>query len=119
MIYYEKLSERIENEFLVDRYGKIHKVTAYLSEHEKYEDEPHKICSFHARIAQCLFPNSINASETIRKLGWIIIGQLGNKLPYCEKYPTQSQLNTMFDLGYKLIHSDSYKLFEFKKIYNE
>lgn len=116
MIYYEKLSERIENEFLVDRCGKIHRVTPYLSEHEKDEDKPHEVCSFHARIAQCLFPDSINASETIRKLGWIIIGQLGNKLPHCEKHPTQSQLNTMFDLGYKLMDSDSSELFIFFKI---
>lgn len=55
-------------------------------------------------IAEQQFSDCVGSPEDyVRKLGWISV-QLDNeyRAPHCYKEPTQSQINTLFDLGYVL-----------------
>lgn len=58
----------------------------------------------HGAIAEQQFSNCIGYPEDyVRKLGWVSV-RLDNEYRaiHCYKEPTQSQINTMFDLGYVL-----------------
>lgn len=92
---------RIDNEFWVAPDGRV--VRLRVSDDPDW-DIISSIVSMHGAIAEQQFSNCIGYPEDyVRKLGWISV-QLDNeyRAPHCYKESTQSQINTMFDLGYVL-----------------
>lgn len=75
-----------ENEYFIDRYGKIHKYGGDLN---------NEIISFHYEIAHYLYPDIKYPTDYLKKLGWIIIGSSGYSCPICDLEPSQSQINTL------------------------
>lgn len=104
--------KRRDTEFLLDRYGKVH----------KYEGDLNKtIISFHYEIAKNLYPDVPRADDYLRKLGWILVGSVVYNCPICDRCPTQSQLNTLYRLGLlsKLIVSDGQYYLNYLREYNK
>ncbi len=88
----EFVDKRIENEYWIDRYGKIHKA--------KQEWVNFNTCSMHSEIAYKIVPASIEHKERyLRQLGWVVVGSVVYKQPTCDKKPTQSQINILDKLG--------------------
>jgi hypothetical protein len=82
--------ERLEKEFWIDRFGKVYKFKGELKDH---------ITSFHAEIAYDLFPGLRDSKTYLMDLGWVMVGSVVYNCPIIHKKPTQSQINTLFDLG--------------------
>lgn len=99
--------ERIDQEYWIDRQGKIHKYTGDLNA---------DIISMHSEIAHRFYPESNRPKDILMNLGWVMIGSVVYTIPIIHKKPTQSQLNTLNDLGlYKrlhFLHNGSYINFE-------
>lgn len=87
----EMNSERVDNEFWIDRSGKVHKYKGDLSE---------TIISFHHEIAQVLFPQSTRPTDALFNLGWCAVGSVVYNIPIMHKEPSQAQLNTLDELGW-------------------
>ena len=77
---------------LLDRRGKLHYYKG---------DDPEPI-SKHHEIAQLILPDSKKPLDVLMNQGWIILGSIF-KSPYSAKEPTQSQVNTLFDLNIKYV----------------
>jgi hypothetical protein len=83
------MNNRIDNEYLIDRRGRI----------IKYTGDANSTWSIHEAIALQLFPHLKDAYSHVAKLGWIIIGSDIYQGPVAYNEPSQSQINTLFDLG--------------------
>ena len=80
----------VDKQFWIDPYGKVHKYTGDLSV---------DIISFHYEIAHNLFPDISNPCRYLENLGWILIGSTVYHSPIINKRPTQSQINSLDQLG--------------------
>ena len=88
--------KRQKNEFFINRYGKVIKYNGDLTG---------EICSFHSEIASQVFPNTDYASDTLMKLGWVMVGSSAYSTPIINKKPTQAQINKLDKLGlYDILH---------------
>lgn len=102
---------RIENQYWIDRRGKIHK----LSSNTDLTD----ITSVHYEIARRIYPQVKYPEDVLSQLGWILVGSTIYHVAYIsEKHPTQAQINTCdrleLDLHIKtkrriIPYSDEYK----------
>ena len=91
--------ERIENEYWIDTYGKIRKWKGTLSDAANYY-------SLHYAIAKKLYPKIENPDDYLHSMNWIAIGAAAYGVRI-KGEPTQAQINTLCDLGYRGIR-DSY-----------
>ena len=94
------LKERRDTEYYIDTEGNVHKWKRTLNELSYYT-------STHYAIAKTFYPESDYPEDILYNLNWIAIGSaasIGNRI---KSEPTQAQINTLFDLGYKRI-KDSY-----------
>lgn len=110
--------KRLDEQFYIDKQGEIIKykinniddIVGYYSVHEALAKQ----------ILETLYYTNDykpfkSAKDCVMALGFIIIGAAcGNRSPFSIKEPTQSQLNTMFDLGYSLTE----KTFSYVDEYN-
>ena len=80
----------VDKQFWIDPYGKTHKYVGDLSI---------DIISFHYEIAHNLFPDISNPCRYLENLGWILIGSTVYHSPIINKRPTQSQINSLDQLG--------------------
>jgi len=87
--------ERILTEYWICRRGRI--VRYKLKQNDDIED----IVSFHNAIARQHFPNSKNPEKSAEVAGWVKVVNRLFKHPSIERVPTQSQLNTLFGLGWR------------------
>lgn len=81
---------------LLDRRGKLH----------FYKGKDPFPISKHNEIAQTILPKANKPLDILMNQGWVIIGS-HFKAPYSAKEPTQSQINTLFDINIKYV-SDFY-----------
>jgi hypothetical protein len=90
--------ERIEKEFWIDAEGQIHRWKGDI-------EETSDLLSLHHAIAATI-NHSKYPEDVLYDMGWIAIGSAayGNRI---KGEPSQAQINTMFDLGYRRIR-DSY-----------
>ena len=98
------LENRINNQYFIDPYGEVIK---YKPTEEKIENKD--ICSIHCNLAkQILIEMSGNSNYSpfssekslLLRMGYVIVGSLGNELPFCTREPTQAQIDKLFELGY-------------------
>lgn len=116
-IDYKTMAERVDAEFWIAPNGKTHK-------YKPTEDEtdPFSVNSLHESIARSLFPSIPRPGDYMGKIGWIAFGVLGDLAPTCYKEPTQSQINTLFDLGYThtkaqgFVHGSWQDVYVFRKV---
>jgi len=81
---------RALKEFFIDPEGTIHQYEGDLSG---------DIISMHSRIAEQLFPDSIDPETDMMNDGWILVGSSVYNCPIIHKKPTKAQLKTLNDLG--------------------
>jgi hypothetical protein len=87
----EYLRERIEKEYWIDCFGKIHKYEGELNEN---------LFSLHNEIAEKFYPKSTDPMDILLRLGWIRIGSVADSSKVkISKLPTQAQINTLDKLG--------------------
>lgn len=122
---YRTLMERIDLEFYVDTYGNIIKYQPYFEPVEvvlsdgnsftKYDenDNPFKHPSLHSEILcqyigdEKFYVEKVDNTDVLEiDMGWIAVGKCCYVNPISYKKPTQSQINTMLDLGYAKIKED-------------
>lgn len=77
---------RIDKQYYIDRYGKVHKYKGDLSD---------EIVSIHYRIAKSIYPDSDNPDDVLLGLGWIMVGSSCYHQPIIHRRATQSQINTL------------------------
>lgn len=83
-------SERVDTQFWIDTFGKVHKYTG---------DMTVEIASMHGEIARRLYPDSIRPTDILKTLGWIIIGSTAYGGAVIEKRPTTKQIRTLHRLN--------------------
>lgn len=76
-------NDRINKEFLIDRYGKCIKLKGSAV----------GIYSIHEEIAKQQFPSIPDAYYHVVKLGWVIVGSDIFGVPTCFSQPSQAQVN--------------------------
>lgn len=104
---YKIEKERVEKEYFIDPNGKIHKWKGSLK-------ELHEWCSTHALIAHTITGiESGAAKDYLVKLNWLMVGSACGNFLQIENEPTQAQINTLFDLGYHHICTNSGERFSF------
>lgn len=82
--------KRVEREFWIDTYGKIHRFKGDLDS---------EYVSFHYEIVEEIFPEKSNPEKHVEDLGWIKIGSRVYGGAVMEKEPNQDQINKLMDLG--------------------
>lgn len=101
----EIYEEMIQKQFFIDPNGKIKKWRWGLEAATEW-------VSLHAGIAERLCPDNIeHPTDYLHNLGWIAIGSsaYGNRV---KNEPTQAQINTLYDLGYRRIRDDNGVLYK-------
>ena len=79
--------ERVKTQFFIDTYGKIHRY--------KGEVSGEQVISYHYQIAKTLYPELNHPDDFLKSLGWVLVGSTVYKDPFCDKIPTQAQINTL------------------------
>lgn len=112
---YETLTERINAEFFVDRRGRCVKYQPHYEYDEAgtvlwldREDKPYYLTSLHAEIGRQVLGDELHGSYTLQNEGWVVVGECGYSFPFCKRKPTQSQIDTMFDLGYPICREEAW-----------
>lgn len=82
--------ERVENEYWIDRLGKIHKFEGDLGL---------EYSSFHSEIASMLYPDSNRPTDILMDLGWIMVGSTVYVNPIIHGIPNQAQINKLDKIG--------------------
>lgn len=83
-------TKRLEEQYWIDRRGKVYKYDGDLSE---------EIVSFHSEIAAQIYPDAERPDDILLKLGWVKVGATGYERPIIDKKPTQAQLDRLERLG--------------------
>jgi len=86
----EENTKRRENEFFIDRRGKIHRYKGELNE---------EILSMHTEIARGLLPGNKRPQDVLMDLGWVMIGSVVYSHPIVHQPLSQSQINKLEELG--------------------
>jgi len=105
--------ERMAHDCWINRYGKvIHYKPTERDKNDDGEIDVDWIVSFHTAIARQCFPNVYhgNAEKTCEDLGWIKVVCPLSKVPISSKYPTQSQINALYDMGYNYMSANGKKV---------
>lgn len=101
---FELVKERIQKEYWINIDGKIIRYKGSLRNADNYP-------SLHYEIAEQLYPNIEDPDDYLYNLGWISMGSAcGRKI---SKEPSQAQINTLFDLGFRRLREDNGTLYEF------
>ena len=88
-----QFEQRVADEYYIKSNGNIVKFSYDLM---AMDDEP---ISIHLEIAEQCFPDIYEADDYVQKtLGWIVIGSSCYHHPICYKYPTQKQIDKLFDM---------------------
>ena len=101
--------ELINTQYFIDPDGIVHKY--------KGNRDATEIISLHHEIADMLFGHlKINDCVTyMMDLGWILVGSSCYSCPIIHKYPSQAQINTLYDLNLyhrlTFLHNDHYPNF--------
>lgn len=98
---HETLSERIDGEFFIDTSGKIIKLKLSPEDIDSLDN----MASLHSTLARKILNDDwsiIDPQKILNDKGYIIFGRVwGTYPPHSYKLPTQSQIDILFDLGYK------------------
>ena len=78
--------KRIDNQFWMDRRGKIYKYTGDMTK---------EIVSFHTEIASQIYPDAKYADDVLYNLGWVLVGSNFFPSVRIKKKPTQAQLKKL------------------------
>jgi hypothetical protein len=97
------LHQRVDSEFYIDPDGRIIKSTL---------EEAKDWISLHLGIAERLYPDVEHADDYLFEMGWISIGSAAYGIRI-KSEPTQSQIDTLYELGYRRIRDSFGIMYEF------
>ncbi len=89
-MHLDDMKKRVDTQFFIDRRGRIHKYKGDMME---------EVVSIHYKIADVLYPGMDYPDDHLMKLGWVMMGSSVYSTPITHKKVSQSQLDTLFDLG--------------------
>ena len=89
-MHLDDMQKCVDAQFFIDRRGRIHKYKGDMME---------ELISIHYEIADALFPGMGYPDDHLMKLGWVMVGSSVHSMPIIHKEASQSQLDTLFDLG--------------------
>lgn len=96
-MYIRQNKERIDVQFYIDRYGKVHKYCGPMDV---------SIVSMHYEIASAVYPHSDRPTDILDRLGWVMVGSTVYHCPIISKKATNRQIRTLEKLGlYDWLHT--------------